>query len=287
MGYTSTHLSGANSFQGFKAFASRRPPSYNNLYWVRFRATPSTLKSKSSSFFDPFFDGGATSASGISYGSSGRDESRLINYYANDVTVPSRQITTGDVKTVGSLYRYPTGTTFSEISINFTLSRDLQTRTFFERWMNYITEDSGNRVSWYDDITCPFMDIFKYERGGVNPTSSGVSVVSPTADVSTKDLVKFNKVTGVWCLSKVFPFNISNIQLTNGQAGLLSMEVSFYYERYRFYVPKDTGTTDIPKSIGARAATEISSGLASSTGSIVDGGTASVTSTTGADGKIK
>ena len=177
--------------------------------------------------------------------------------------------------------------TFDVWTITVINDTDFKWRTLFERWMNYITEDSGNRVSWYDDITCDFLDIFKYERGGVNPSSSGVSVVSPTADDSTKDLVKFNKVTGVWSLSNVFPFNISNIQLTNGQAGLLSMEVSFYYERYRFYVPKDTGTTDIPKTIGTTAATEIASGLAASTGSIVDGGTASVTSTIGADGKIK
>jgi hypothetical protein len=285
--YLSTHGSGANSLQGFKAFASRRPPSYNNLYWVRFRSIPNTLRIKADSFFSPFFDGGSDNSTGLSYGSSGRDESRLINYYANDVTIPSRQITTGDAKTVGALYRYPTGTTFSEISINFTLSRDLTTRTFFERWMNYITEDSGNRVSWYEDITCPFMDIFKYERGGVNPSNAAISVVNPTTPQGVRDFVQFNKISGVWSLSNIFPFNISNIQLTNGQAGTLNMEVSFYYERYRFFIPKNSGTSNIPAEIGSSTSTTIEQLLQTPAATADGSSTATTTAKIDSSGKIK
>jgi len=248
MAFKATNGSGANSFQGFRAFVSRNPPSYNNLYWVRFRSAPKIMSSIP--FFTDFFSGNNNDSSGLSLGGPGSDNSRLLTYYANDVTIPSRQITTGDAKTVGALYRYPTGTTFSEISINFTLPRNLKTRMFFERWMNYMTEDSGNRVSWYDDAVCPFLDIFKYERGGVNPTSGLVSLVSPDADSSVKDTVKWNKVTGAWVLTNAFPFNISNVQLNNGPAATMSMEVSFYYERYRFYQPSNSGVESIPDYLG-------------------------------------
>jgi len=248
MAFKATNGSGANSFQGFRAFVSRNPPSYNNLYWVRFRTVPKILGT--APYFAGFFSGDNADSSGISLGGPGSDNSRLLTYYANDVTIPSRQITTGDARTVGALYRYPTGTTFSEISINFTLSRDLKTRMFFERWMNYMTEDSGNRVSWYNDSVCDFLDIFKYERGGVNPTNDSVTVVSPTGDKRVKNTVKWNKVTGVWTLSNAFPFNISNVQLSNGPASTMSMEVSFYYERYRFYQPSNSGVESVPDSLG-------------------------------------
>ena len=259
--YTSTTGSGANSFQGFKAFANRRPPAINNLYWVRFRDMPKCMEAgvAATAYFKDYFTGNNSDSNGLSYGGPGNDKSRLLTYYANDVTIPSRQITTGDAKTVGSLYRYPTGTTFSEISINFTLPRQLETRMFFERWMNYITEDSGNRVSWYNDSVCKFMDIMKYEKGGINPTNDETSLVSPIADQSTANQVKWNQVTGVWALSNVFPFNISNMQLTNGTGGTMSMEVSFYYERYRFYVPKNTGIQNVPDVLGSTTAATASS----------------------------
>lgn len=255
MAFTATDGSGANSFQGFRAFVSRKPPSYNNLYWVRFRGRPNVLVD---SYFNDFFSGNNSDSAGFSYGGPGSDNSRLLTYYANDVTIPSRQLTTGDARTVGSLYRYPTGTTFSEISINFTLSRDLTTRMFFERWMNYITQDSGNQTAWYKDAVCPFMDIIKYERGGSNPTKGNVSVVSASADQNTRNTVKWNQVTGAWVLTNAFPFNISNIQLNNGPASTVNMEVSFYYERYRFYQPKATGPSVIdnlgPTTASASAA---------------------------------
>lgn len=282
--YTSTTGSGANSFQGFRSFVNRKPPSINNMYWVRFRSMPPCMSS-GSAYFQDFFSSNNADTSGLSYGGPGNDKSRMLTYYANDVTIPSRQITTGDAKTVGSLYRYPTGTTFSEISINFTLPRQLETRIFFERWMNYITEDSGNRVSWYDDAVCPFMDIMKYERGGINPTNDATSLVNPTADQSTAGQVQWNQVTGCWALSNVFPFNISNIQLTNGTGATMSMEVSFYYERYRFYVPKNSMPQNLADNLGdTQAAT--ASNLQNQPAATAQGSqTATVTTTSNGQGQ--
>lgn len=273
MAFKATDGSGANSFQGFKAFVSRKPPSYNNLYWVRFRSPPAVMRG--AEFFTDFFSGNNNDSDGFSYGGPGSDKSRLLTYYANDVTIPSRQITTGDAKTVGALYRYPTGTTFSEISINFTLSRDLVSRMFFERWMNYITEDSGNRVSWYSDAVCPFLDIFKYERGGVNPSSGSVSLVNPKSGEEKKNTIKWNKTTGVWVLTNVYPFNISNVQLGNGPAATLSMEVSFYYERYRFYQPSNSGVENVSDTTGRNEAAATASALASTPGAVTTNGTTS------------
>jgi len=226
-----TSLSGANSFQGFRSLTQRHPPSYNNLYWVRFRRKPNVM---AGSDFNAYFNNGVTSG-------PGHDKSRLLTYYATDVTVPSRQITTGEIKSVGSQWKYPTGTSFSEISIQFIVPRTYFTRTFFERWMNYTASDAGQYVSWYDDAVCTYLDIFKYERGGVKPYNTAVyssgSLAASTG--SHPGTVSWNRCIGSWTMQNVYPFNISSMQLQSGPAGSATMEVSFYFERYRFFVPSE------------------------------------------------
>ena len=254
-------LSGPNSFQQFRSLVGRHAPASTNLYWVRFRRAPTIFYNNADINAGPrYADGVLASSNGIMEG-PGSDEAKLLTYYATDVTVPSRQITTGDAKTVGSMYRYATGTTYSEISIQFILPRTMFTRVYFERWMNWISNDSTQKVSWYDEYVCPYLDIHKYERGGLTPSpsdwSSASSVVFPdksgTVDDYKTSSIKFNRCSGVWVLKNAYPFNISNINLNAGQGSLLSMEVSFYYERYRFYVPNDikSGDVNIPVTLGS------------------------------------
>lgn len=213
-------ISNHNSFREFRSLASRNPPATNNLYGVTFRTPPAVMKE----LFADYFTANANTAS--------LDGSKLLTFYATDITIPSRQITTGDAKVIGSMYRYPTGTTFSEISMQFILPRNLQTRTLFERWMNYISSDSQSTVAFYDDCVCPFVDIIKYERG-----SGSVEPTNYSELYGKKPNTTINGATGAWVLKNAFPFNISNITLTSGSANLLTMEVSFYFERYRFFVP--------------------------------------------------
>ncbi|MDA0778199.1 MAG: hypothetical protein O3C19_03915 [Bacteroidetes bacterium] len=228
-----TGLSGANSYQGFRSLVGRESVSYNNLYWVRFRSMPSVLGQRGGGWFNDFFAGGESGP--------GHDKSRLLTYYASDVTVPSRQLTTGEIKSVGAPWKYVTGTSFSEISISFILPRTYKTRTFFERWMNYASNDASQNVSWYDDMTTSYLDVFKYERGGQIPydAASLTSLVNPSQFKTST--VSWNKCVGVWCMKNAFPFNISSMSLSSGSANYLSMEVSFYFERYRWYVPKNEG----------------------------------------------
>lgn len=252
-----TGLSGANSYQGFRSLVGRESVSYNNLYWVRFRSAPAVLARNS--WFTDFFANGESGP--------GHDKSRLLTYYASDVTVPSRQLTTGEIKSVGAPWKYVTGTSFSEISITFILPRTYKTRTFFERWMNYASNDASQNVAWYDDVTTSYLDIFKYERGGQIPYDAGsmTSLVNPSQFKTST--VSWNKCVGVWCMKNAFPFNISSMSLSSGSANFLSMEVSFYFERYRWYVPKnegyeytatDLGTTGTRSSQAQQAASNTS-----------------------------
>ena len=44
-----------------------------------------------------------------------------------------------------------------------------------------------------------------------------------------------NKVTAMWELRNCYPYNIGSAQLNNSSSSLMTIGVSFYYERYRFY----------------------------------------------------
>lgn len=199
---------GQNSIQNFMSHMQANPPALTSLYHVEFTTLPAVLSKYSSEF--------------SLEGPLGKN----LTYYANEISIPSRQITTGEQKAVGSMYRYPTSTTFSEISMQFTLPRNMQTRTFFERWMNYISNDANQYVAPYENSVCPAINIYKLERGG-GGSAAGKPGLSPQA--------QYNAVTALWKLYNVFPFNISSFNLSNAQSNLINMEVTFYYERYRFY----------------------------------------------------
>lgn len=250
--FASTDLSGANSYQGFMSLVQRQVPATANLYWVRFRSVPNVLAG--------WKYGIQAFNNNSSAGGPGSDQARLLTYYATDVTIPSRQLTTGEAKQVGALYRYATGTSFSEISMQFILPRNMFTRMLFERWMNYTANDASQKVAFYDDYVCSHIDIFKYERGGVNPVPPQASygnlskLQRTSVDAYYKTSPKWNRLSGVWTLKNAYPFNISNININAQPNGLLTMDVSFYFERYRFYYPESNEqnipSINVPHNLG-------------------------------------
>lgn len=174
-------------------------------------------------------------------GTSIQEWSDKINLLADEVTVPSRQLTTGEGRTFGSMYRYVTGTTFSEITISFILTKDLKVRLWFERWMNYTNSDSSNFVLLHEDYTSDIR-ISKWEAG------SNVVIQQKNEEGKVIGHKRLRTCTGNWIIQNAFPFNISTMTLNNAETSLMKCDISFYYDRYRFDNVGDgatglTGTT--------------------------------------------
>lgn len=172
---------------------------------------------------------------------SGKGNMRdLINYYARDVNLPSKQMGTGQVTNVGSAYKYVTNPTFSNISMNFMCPSSQQIRLFFERWMSRCSNDASQHCGYYVDYVAPRVLIFKWEPFGGDQLlyNSGTrkGEKSPTA---------VNKLTACWEIYNAFPYNIGSIQLSNDQAKTMTMNVGFYYERYRFYTDPTLDSSSI------------------------------------------
>ena len=144
------------SYQEFLAFSKQEEnhPSYTNLFSVHF-APPRIL----------------TNILGVQGGSKSKRLNPNIgnlrdnlNYYANSVNLPSKQMTTGSFLSVGSAIKYATGTAYSQMNISFIMPRSQYLRSFFEEWTTKISPDSNQYVEFFDDYVCPSLTIFKWER---------------------------------------------------------------------------------------------------------------------------
>ena len=86
-----------NSFQEFlsETRGKNNSPSFTNLYSIRM-STPRMMRA------------GSGQVSGSKMQVEGNDLDWLLDYYADNVNLPSKQITTGQTPYVGSPFKYAT-----------------------------------------------------------------------------------------------------------------------------------------------------------------------------------
>jgi hypothetical protein len=148
--------------------------------------------------------------------------SNLIDAYCDEVTIPSKQLTTGEIKTFGTMTRYPTSTTYNEITMSFMVDKYSYIRKYFENWMGVINSDVSHHVAYYEDIVSSFITITKYERGWEKD------------GFKTGIFDHKNVETSVYRMYKAFPYNIGSMSMSASSSQILKFQVSFYYERYRW-----------------------------------------------------
>ena len=219
-----------NSFQEFLARTKGRDnsPSFTNLYSVKF-GTPRMMRA-------PLVLLGPTQASRLEVNSQ-NDLDWLLDYYADTVNLPSKQVTTSQTPYVGSPFKYATNTAYSQISINFRMPRSQYSRNFFERWTTMMASDSEQYTRYYKDYVSPKMMVYKWERGGGGLAVSDPELIASIRESGSADMLLARKyqLTAAWELRNLYPYNIGSIQLNNSNAQTMTLSVGFYYERYRFY----------------------------------------------------
>ena len=200
-------------------------PSFNNRYSIQF-STPRI-----------FQDGGAYSAS--KYKLETDDNAAYLNLYCDSVNLPSKQVTTSQITTIGSAYNYATSSAFSQIDMTFILPRNHKTRMIFERWINLMSPDSNQYTEYYENYVCPHLYIFKWERGGGEKLTLPEAIRNFLRKIGVKisDVERYrdDQLVGIYDIQNAFPYNIGSMTLSNEKSQLLKLNVGFYYERYRFY----------------------------------------------------
>ena len=222
-------------YPSFQEFISRtkgrdNSPSFTNLYSVRFMS-PSMMRT-----YTPANFLGPVQTEKFDIGMS-NDLEWLLDYYADTVNLPSKQVTTSQTPYVGSPFKYATNTAYSQISINFRMPRSQYSRNFFERWTTLMASDSEQYTRYYNDYVCPKMMIYKWERGGGGLAVSDPELIASIRESGSADMLLARKyqLTAAWELRNLYPYNIGSIQLNNSNAQTMTLSVGFYYERYRFY----------------------------------------------------
>ena len=222
-------------YPSFQEFISRtkgrdNSPSFTNLYSVRFMS-PSMMRT-----YTPANFLGPVQTEKFDIGMS-NDLEWLLDYYADTVNLPSKQITTSQTPYVGSPFKYATNTTYSQISIQFRMPRSQYSRNFFERWTTLMASDSEQYTRYYNDYVCPKMMIYKWERGGGGLAVTDPELIASIRESGSADMLLARKyqLTAAWELRNLYPYNIGSIQLNNSNAQTMTLSVGFYYERYRFY----------------------------------------------------
>ena len=208
----------ANSFTKFKELVATgaKEPARSNLYSVRMDM-PLCI------WYDD-----------VSMRSRGREIFESINYFADDVTVPGKRITTGTIRDVGQQRNFATDTASTDITVSFLLTKDMIHRELFERWMQRTASDAENRVALYEEYTTNIL-ICKWELGS-NIVWNGLT------DMGRNYKQRLNRATGVWQMFGAFPYDMSALTFNNGQTDLVKLDISFYYERYRFDTIGGEGT---------------------------------------------
>ena len=232
-----------SSLQEFIGFfkQSDNNPSFSNLFSVHF-ASPPIIRNE---------------VKGNLYNSETGDLALALDYYAKNINLPSKQITTGQIGDVGSAIKYATGTTFSQVSMTFTMPRSQLTRNYFELWTRLMANDSNQYTDYYKNYVSPRVMIYKFERGGGDEAYTDPKALRALRDSGDMFLLaKKNKLTAAWELRNVYPYNIGSIQLDNSKAKTMDLSVQFYYERYRFWTEsqffpngKQIITTETPDNV--------------------------------------
>jgi hypothetical protein len=208
-----------NSIGSFYNLLSKAGYSSSNLYLIQIIPCSALLS----------YDGPA-------YRSSGSIDSKdlysnLIDAYCDEVTIPSKQLTTGEIKTFGTMTRYPTSTTYNEITMSFMVDKYSNIRKYFENWMGVINSDVSHHVTYYNDIVSPYINITKYERGWEKD------------GFNTGIFDHQNVETSVYRMYKAFPYNIGSMSMSSSSSQILKFQVSFYYERYRWMEKESDSAT--------------------------------------------
>lgn len=85
-------------------------------------------------------------------GGSG-EVTRGLALMVEDTFVPSKSLTTTDVRYNGDFYRIPFANTYDNHEFIFRVSRDFYEKDIIDKWMKFIFDPVSHNVQYYDDFT--------------------------------------------------------------------------------------------------------------------------------------
>lgn len=143
------------------------------------------------------------------------DDMRLLTLRCDSAEIPGKQIATFDNKIYGPIEKRAYQTLFSDLTLTFLETREMQIRKMFERWTDtiFLTNKSGLGTSrniiyqsYYNDYVCGTVHLQQFDEKG-------------------------DEVMKV-IYHNVFPTNLNQMSLSWAEDGFHKFAVTFSYEMY-------------------------------------------------------
>lgn len=168
-----------------------------------------------------------------------------LSFFVEEVDMPGVFLSTGEYRYNNSpQFKYPYAKTFNKFTITYLLDRTLIQRRFYDIWLDYIYNLSGNRlynynasrtefgnvsstlnrVPYKNDYTCN-ITIKKYDR----PVNCDETINFSNSSIEEEHYKPKYSVTMV----NAFPTDITPIALSNAASDVTRFSVSFEYDIMR------------------------------------------------------
>lgn len=149
--------------------------------------------------------------------SSSNDALRMLEFYAESVSVPGISLQTSEVRRqgIGNLEKMPWGAAVTDADISFRIDKKSKTWNFFYTWMSTIYD--------FNMSESPNHPTTLFELGYKNDYSTTISLF--VFDDNGNLVIEID-------LIDAFPLSISDMSLNWGSANIIKLNVKFNYKSW-------------------------------------------------------
>lgn len=88
-----------------------------------------------------------------------------IGFMCNQMSFPGRSFQTVDSRHIGTPFRLPFSTQYTDVTFTFNLSADMRERKYFELWQQTIVNVNMNSMNFYNEYVMP-VHIMQLDKDG-------------------------------------------------------------------------------------------------------------------------
>jgi hypothetical protein len=129
-----------------------------------------------------------------------------LRYRCENANLPGRTLATVEQKTYGPVEKFPYLSTYNDIDLTFIVDDDMNQKTFFDAWINFINPAQTNNFRYKSDYA--------------------TDIVITQYDVENKPSYSVN-------LYEAFPISINQMDLDWSNEGYHKLNVTFAYTRWK------------------------------------------------------
>ena len=140
------------------------------------------------------------------------DATRLLQYTCENTSLPTRSIQASEKLIYGTSYQMPYKHAYGEISMTFYLTEDMQSKAFFDAWLNKIINPITGDIGYYENYTST-IKIGMYARSAASVSDPPVYEVE---------------------LENAWPSIVAEVAMSHSAGGeIAKLPITFQYKKWK------------------------------------------------------